>query len=172
MNVWERLVPAGVILRVYAKQNDVREFPVTITDNRNTHCGGNCYCRFTSHGSRKNSPIVRTILISPRSDYAKNHIPINALVSEHQPTSWSSYYLDMQMLTVMFPVGLYYLLKQPTFEGIFIMTYGPTSLYLSGVMVHLILVLALVMCISGSVEVSSTFKSFVLNLDPGEHATT
>ncbi|KAF5395917.1 hypothetical protein PHET_11243 [Paragonimus heterotremus] len=63
--------------------------------------------------------------------YAKNHIPIIASVSEHQPTSWSSYYFDMQMLTVMFPVGLYYLFKQPTVEGIFIMTYGITSLYFS-----------------------------------------
>lgn len=33
--------------------------------------------------------------------YAKNHIPIIASVSEHQPTSWSSFYFDLQ-------VNLYY----------------------------------------------------------------
>ncbi|KAA3679507.1 dolichyl-diphosphooligosaccharide---protein glycosyltransferase [Paragonimus westermani] len=104
--------------------------------------------------------------------YAKNHIPIIASVSEHQPTSWSSYYFDMQMLTVMFPVGLYYLFKQPTVEGIFIMTYGITSLYFSGVMVRLILVLAPVMCILGSIGISGILKSFVPNLDSGEPATT
>ncbi|KAF8563694.1 hypothetical protein P879_08078 [Paragonimus westermani] len=103
--------------------------------------------------------------------YAKNHIPIIASVSEHQPTSWSSYYFDMQMLTVMFPVGLYYLFKQPTVEGIFIMTYGITSLYFSGVMVRLILVLAPVMCILGSIGISGILKSFVPNLDSGEPAT-
>lgn len=29
--------------------------------------------------------------------YAKNHIPIIASVSEHQPTSWSSFYFDLQV---------------------------------------------------------------------------
>lgn len=35
--------------------------------------------------------------------YAKNNIPIIASVSEHQPTTWSSFYFDLQMLTIMFP---------------------------------------------------------------------
>jgi len=35
--------------------------------------------------------------------YAKNNIPIIASVSEHQPTSWSSFYFDLQMLMIMFP---------------------------------------------------------------------
>lgn len=29
--------------------------------------------------------------------YAKNNIPIIASVSEHQPTSWSSFYFDLQV---------------------------------------------------------------------------
>ena len=40
--------------------------------------------------------------------YAKNNIPIIASVSEHQPTSWSSFYFDLQILTLLFPAGLYY----------------------------------------------------------------
>ena len=35
--------------------------------------------------------------------YAKNNIPIIASVSEHQPTTWSSFYFDLQMLVFMFP---------------------------------------------------------------------
>ena len=35
--------------------------------------------------------------------YAKNNIPIIASVSEHQPTTWSSYYFDLQMLVFTFP---------------------------------------------------------------------
>lgn len=38
--------------------------------------------------------------------YAKNNIPIIASVSEHQPTTWSSYYFDLQLLVFMFP-GMY-----------------------------------------------------------------
>ena len=35
--------------------------------------------------------------------YAKNNIPIIASVSEHQPTTWSSFYFDLQFLVFMFP---------------------------------------------------------------------
>ncbi len=35
--------------------------------------------------------------------YAKNNIPIIASVSEHQPTTWSSFYFDLQILTILFP---------------------------------------------------------------------
>ena len=38
--------------------------------------------------------------------YAKNNIPIIASVSEHQPTTWSSFYFDLQLLVFMFP-GMY-----------------------------------------------------------------
>lgn len=34
--------------------------------------------------------------------YAKNHIPIIASVSEHQPTSWSSFYFDLQVNGLIF----------------------------------------------------------------------
>ncbi|TPP60399.1 Dolichyl-diphosphooligosaccharide--protein glycosyltransferase subunit STT3A [Fasciola gigantica] len=63
--------------------------------------------------------------------YAKNHIPIIASVSEHQPTAWSGYYFDLQMLAVMFPVGLYYCFKKLTDSSIFVITYGILSLYFS-----------------------------------------
>ncbi|TGZ75321.1 hypothetical protein CRM22_000429 [Opisthorchis felineus] len=103
--------------------------------------------------------------------YAKNHIPIIASVSEHQPTAWSCYYFDLQLLAVMFPVGLYYLFKKPTNEGIFIITYGITSLYFSGVMVRLILVLAPVMCIVGAIGISGILKSFIVNLEDSDSAS-
>ena len=35
--------------------------------------------------------------------YAKNNIPIIASVSEHQPTTWSSFYFDLQVLVFLFP---------------------------------------------------------------------
>uniref|UniRef100_H2YNQ2 Dolichyl-diphosphooligosaccharide--protein glycosyltransferase subunit STT3A n=1 Tax=Ciona savignyi TaxID=51511 RepID=H2YNQ2_CIOSA len=38
--------------------------------------------------------------------YAKNNIPIIASVSEHQPTTWSSFYFDLQMLVFLFPVTI------------------------------------------------------------------
>lgn len=61
--------------------------------------------------------------------YAKNHIPIIASVSEHQPTSWSSFYFDLQILVFLFPAGLYFCFKQLTDANIFIILYGVTSIY-------------------------------------------
>lgn len=61
--------------------------------------------------------------------YAKEHIPIIASVSEHQPTTWASFFFDLHILTIMFPVGLYYCFKNLTDANIFIITYGITSVY-------------------------------------------
>merc|ERR1719419_1695068 len=60
--------------------------------------------------------------------YAKNNIPIIASVSEHQPTSWSSFYFDLQILTFLFPAGLYYCFSKLTDHNIFInLLLGPLS---------------------------------------------
>lgn len=40
--------------------------------------------------------------------YAKKYIPIIASVSEHQATTWSSFFFDLHFLVILTPVGLYY----------------------------------------------------------------
>jgi dolichyl-diphosphooligosaccharide---protein glycosyltransferase len=95
--------------------------------------------------------------------YAKNNIPIIASVSEHQPTSWGSFYFDLNMLVFMFPVGLYFCFKNLTDENIFIILYGMTSVYFAGVMVRLMLVLAPVMCILSGIGVSSVLYTYSRN---------
>jgi len=100
--------------------------------------------------------------------YAKNNIPIIASVSEHQPTAWSSFYFDLQMLVFMFPVGLYFCFKKLTDANIFIILYGVTSIYFAGVMVRLMLVLAPVMCILSGIAVSTTLSTYMKNLDASQ----
>jgi dolichyl-diphosphooligosaccharide--protein glycosyltransferase len=97
--------------------------------------------------------------------YAKNNIPIIASVSEHQPTSWSSFYFDLQILTILFPAGLYYCFTRLTDHNIFIILYGVTSVYFAGVMVRLMLVLAPVMCIMGGIAVSASLSTYMKYLD-------
>ncbi|XP_060810499.1 dolichyl-diphosphooligosaccharide--protein glycosyltransferase subunit STT3A [Amyelois transitella] len=98
--------------------------------------------------------------------YAKNHIPIIASVSEHQPTSWSSFYFDLQVLVFLFPAGLYFCFSKLTDANIFIILYGVLSIYFAGVMVRLMLVLAPVMCIVSGVAASSLLSQHVKNLEP------
>jgi dolichyl-diphosphooligosaccharide--protein glycosyltransferase len=93
--------------------------------------------------------------------YAKNNIPIIASVSEHQPTSWSSFYFDLQILTFLFPAGLYYCFSKLTDHNIFIILYGVFSVYFAGVMVRLMLVLAPVMCILSGIAVSSSLSTYM-----------
>jgi len=97
--------------------------------------------------------------------YAKNNIPIIASVSEHQPTSWSSFYFDLQILTFLFPAGLYYCFSKLTDHNIFIILYGVFAVYFAGVMVRLMLVLAPVMCILGGIAVSSSLSTYMRYLD-------
>lgn len=98
--------------------------------------------------------------------YAKNHIPIIASVSEHQPTSWSSFYFDLQILVFLFPAGLYFCFDKLTDANIFIILYGVTSIYFAGVMVRLMLVLAPVMTILSGIAVSHLLSKYIKNVDP------
>jgi len=104
--------------------------------------------------------------------YAKNNIPIIASVSEHQPTSWSSFYFDLQILTFLFPAGLYYCFTRMTDHIIFIILYGVTSVYFAGVMVRLMLVLAPVMCIMGGIAVSASLSTYLKYLDVSNLTST
>ncbi|ETN61504.1 oligosaccharyl transferase [Anopheles darlingi] len=104
--------------------------------------------------------------------YAKNHIPIIASVSEHQPTSWSSFYFDLQILVFLFPAGLYFCFAKLSDANIFIILYGVTSIYFAGVMVRLMLVLAPVMCILSGIAISQLFTKYIRNVDIGGMTTT
>lgn len=86
--------------------------------------------------------------------FAKKNIPIIASVSEHQPTSWSSYFFDLHVMVFFMPAGLYYCCKSPNEGKIFLLCYGVTSVYFSGVMVRLMLVLAPVACFLSAIAVA------------------
>eukprot|EP00698_Gefionella_okellyi_P007423 TRINITY_DN180_c0_g1_i1.p1 TRINITY_DN180_c0_g1~~TRINITY_DN180_c0_g1_i1.p1 ORF type:complete len:745 (-),score=182.80 TRINITY_DN180_c0_g1_i1:412-2646(-) len=96
--------------------------------------------------------------------YAKEHIPIIASVSEHQPTTWSSFFFDLHFLVFCFPAGLYFLFRDMTDEGMFLILYGVSSVYFAGVMVRLMLVLAPVACLLSAVGISNTLNTFLLPL--------
>lgn len=51
--------------------------------------------------------------------YAKIHIPIIASVSEHQPTTWVSFFFDLHILVCAFPAGVWYCVKDINDERVF-----------------------------------------------------
>jgi len=105
--------------------------------------------------------------------YASKHIPIIASVAEHQPTTWTSYFMDLHLFVFLIPVGLYVVFNNITDQNIFIIVYGTAAVYFSGVMVRLMLVLAPAAVILGSMGLSDFLKTFmaviktrVIDLDP------
>jgi dolichyl-diphosphooligosaccharide---protein glycosyltransferase len=91
--------------------------------------------------------------------YAKEHIPIIASVSEHQPTTWSSFFFDLQYLGILFPVGLYYCFRKLNDGNMFMIIYGVAAVYFASVMVRLMLVLAPGVCVLGGIAVSEVFST-------------
>lgn len=96
--------------------------------------------------------------------YASKHIPIIASVSEHQPTTWSSFFFDLHILVFMIPAGMYFCFKQPTDANIFVILYAITAVYFAGVMVRLMLILAPIACIISAIGISSTYQNYLRNL--------
>lgn len=74
--------------------------------------------------------------------YAKKYIPIVASVSEHQATTWGSYFFDIHFLIFLTPVGLYYIYKKKTHNITFVGIYVTLSVYFASVMIRLLLVFA------------------------------
>lgn len=91
--------------------------------------------------------------------YAKIHIPIIASVSEHQPTTWSSFFFDLHLLVPTFPMGLWYCIKQVNDERVFIALYAITASYFAGVMVRLMLTLTPVVCVLSAIAFSECFTN-------------
>eukprot|EP01039_Chlorochromonas_danica_P006159 gene6157-6786_t len=92
--------------------------------------------------------------------YASKYIPIIASVSEHQPTTWTSFFFDLHILVPLAPVGLFFLFSNITDGGIFIILYGTLTWYFAGVMVRLMLTLAPVACVLAAIGLSSILSRF------------
>ena len=93
--------------------------------------------------------------------YAKIHIPIIASVSEHQPTTWVSFFFDLHILICTFPAGAWFVIKSINDERVFIILYAISAVYFAGVMVRLMLTLTPVVCILAAIAFSKTFEIFL-----------
>jgi dolichyl-diphosphooligosaccharide--protein glycosyltransferase len=93
--------------------------------------------------------------------YAKKFIPIVASVSEHQPTTWSSFFFDLHYLLLWAPLGLYYCYLKPTNSRLFVAIFGVSSVYFSCVMVRLLLLSSPALCLLSGIGVSELIHFFV-----------
>ncbi|GLB41540.1 putative oligosaccharyl transferase STT3 subunit [Lyophyllum shimeji] len=100
--------------------------------------------------------------------YAKKYIPIIASVSEHQPTAWPSFFMDLQVLVFLFPAGVFLCFRELRDEHVFVIIYAVVASYFAGVMVRLMLTLTPVVCVASAVALSTLLDTFV---DPAQPDT-
>ncbi|TIC40208.1 STT3 subunit of Oligosaccharyl transferase [Wallemia mellicola] len=98
--------------------------------------------------------------------YAKVHIPIVASVSEHQPTSWPSFFFDLQMLIYLFPAGVYFCFRSLSDHvkgeaSVFVIIYSLFGSYFASVMVRLMLTLTPIVCVASAVALSTLLDSYI-----------
>lgn len=86
--------------------------------------------------------------------YAKKYIPIIASVSEHQPTTWGTYFFDLSYLLIFIPAGFYFSFRHITYGKLFIALYGLLSVYFACIMIRLMLVLAPAACVLAAISIS------------------
>ncbi|XP_031382473.1 dolichyl-diphosphooligosaccharide--protein glycosyltransferase subunit STT3A [Punica granatum] len=91
--------------------------------------------------------------------YASKYIPIIASVSEHQPPTWPSYFMDINVLAFLVPAGIIACFLPLSDASSFVVLYIVTSVYFSGVMVRLMLVLAPAACIMSGIALSEAFDT-------------
>jgi dolichyl-diphosphooligosaccharide---protein glycosyltransferase len=103
--------------------------------------------------------------------YASKYIPIIASVSEHQPTTWTSFFFDLHLLVPLAPVGLFFLFSNVSDGGIFLILYGTLSWYFAGVMVRLMLTLAPIACILAAIGLSNVITKFAALIKTNELIT-
>jgi dolichyl-diphosphooligosaccharide--protein glycosyltransferase len=80
-------------------------------------------------------------------------------VSEHQPPTWSTFFFDFHLLVITLPAGVYMCFQDVTDGSIFAILYSLTSLWFSGSMVRLMLVLAPIMAVVGGIAVSTMLQA-------------
>ncbi|KAJ9538876.1 hypothetical protein OSB04_031609 [Centaurea solstitialis] len=96
--------------------------------------------------------------------YASKYIPIIASVSEHQPPTWPSYFMDINVLAFLVPAGIIACFSPLSDASAFVILYLVMSVYFSGVMVRLMLVLAPAACIMSGIALSEAFDVFTRSI--------
>ncbi|KJP86113.1 hypothetical protein AK88_04236 [Plasmodium fragile] len=94
--------------------------------------------------------------------YAFKHNPIVASISEHQPTTWSSYLFDIHLVLIFVPIGLYECMKKEApMEALFLGIFFVLCLYFSALMVRLLLIFSPIASVLSAIGLSSLLNRYV-----------
>jgi dolichyl-diphosphooligosaccharide---protein glycosyltransferase len=114
-------------------------------------------------GHRICQKVVPFFLLPPRplTNKQPRYIPIIASVSEHQPTAWPAFFMDLNFLIFLFPAGVFLCFRDLRDEHVFVIIYAVVASYFAGVMVRLMLTLTPVVCVTSAVALSSLLDTYI-----------
>jgi dolichyl-diphosphooligosaccharide--protein glycosyltransferase len=82
-------------------------------------------------------------------------------VQEHRPATWGSLYYDIGIGILFIPVGLYFVVRNPTNRNIFLTIFGLTAIYFAGSMVRLNLLMAPAVSILWAIALVQVVRPFI-----------
>lgn len=86
---------------------------------------------------------------------SRNSLPLIDSVSEHLPLAWGNLYFNLSTLVFFIPMGIYFAIKKPTEKNLFILVFTILTIYFSGSMVRLMLILAPAAAISTALAIDN-----------------
>ncbi|MHA2171965.1 MAG: STT3 domain-containing protein, partial [Candidatus Kariarchaeaceae archaeon] len=89
-----------------------------------------------------NVDVISSKFISVLLPESRNSLPLIDSVSEHLPLAWGNLYANLSTILFFIPVGVYFAIRNPTERNLFTLTFGLTTIYFSGSMIRLMLLLA------------------------------
>ena len=109
----------------------------------------------------KSKRALSDVALSLLTRFVPRYIPIIASVSEHQPTAWPSFFMDLQFLVFLFPAGVVLCFKELRDEHVFVIVYALVGTYFAGVMVRLMLTLTPCVCVAAAVALSTVLDTYI-----------
>ncbi len=82
-------------------------------------------------------------------------------VQEHRPATWGSFYYDLGIGILFVPIGLFFIIQNPTNRNIFLAIFGLTAIYFAGSFARLTLLLAPVVSILWALALVQLIRPFV-----------
>jgi len=87
------------------------------------------------------------------------NIAIVKSVSEHQPTSWDTYFFDTNVLAFLALGGMLICFQFPSDANLFLVVFAITASYFSNIMIRLMLVVSPAFCCLGGIAVSEIVRT-------------
>ncbi|MES1909922.1 MAG: hypothetical protein MHM6MM_002603 [Cercozoa sp. M6MM] len=105
-------------------------------------------------------PMLTARLLELIGPIAENMAIVKS-VSEHQPTSWGTFFFDTHCLMFLAPVGLFFcLLRGFSDTALFAAMYALFATYFSGIMIRIVLVLSPALCVLGGIACSELVSAY------------